>query len=477
MIRLGGVSRDAHPREYGDRQTATARAILDALVKQPGIVLADEVGMGKTYVALAVAASVLLATRGSGRPVVVMMPPGLLRKWADEWTRFIGHCVADPKSLAWVNTAEVRTATDFFKVLDNRGAERAHLIFMPTNALSRGLQDAWIRLALIRLARTRTKLSRRQRGGLFRWAAELVKLKRYEKRLTEHVIRRLLGTDLADWRQLLIRVGLLAPSDDDPVPEHLRKHAGELNWQRLAATLRHRIIPGRKGRVSKERLATARDQLREAFADLYEQWLACARWRASLLILDEAHHAKNDDTRLASLLRAEGSTELVETDERRKRPRLQDKFDRMLFLTATPFQLGHRELIRVLRSFASARWSGAQTPTGTRAEFLRALVELERRLDAYHLGARHLDRTWGRLAESLIAPAAIGSSVEETVERWWRQVASSGDDEVTHEIVRAIRECQDAKRRAELDGAAPWQSLRTWVIRHNRPSALPARRG
>ena len=38
------------------RQTRSARAILDRFALQPGVVLGDEVGMGKTFVALAVAA-------------------------------------------------------------------------------------------------------------------------------------------------------------------------------------------------------------------------------------------------------------------------------------------------------------------------------------------------------------------------------------------------------------------------------------
>ena len=38
-----------------DRQQMTAAEILRRLEHQPGIVLADEVGMGKTFVALAVA--------------------------------------------------------------------------------------------------------------------------------------------------------------------------------------------------------------------------------------------------------------------------------------------------------------------------------------------------------------------------------------------------------------------------------------
>src|SRR5574341_1763421 len=81
IVRLGGAGEHKIGAEDGARQQETARSILRDLAEQPGVILADEVGMGKTYVALAVVASVVRATRGSGRPVVVKMPPGLAQKW------------------------------------------------------------------------------------------------------------------------------------------------------------------------------------------------------------------------------------------------------------------------------------------------------------------------------------------------------------------------------------------------------------
>jgi SNF2 family DNA or RNA helicase len=62
------------------RQTRTAAEILARLEHRPGIVLADEVGMGKTFVGLAVAISVAFADRRRN-PVVVMVPPSLQDKW------------------------------------------------------------------------------------------------------------------------------------------------------------------------------------------------------------------------------------------------------------------------------------------------------------------------------------------------------------------------------------------------------------
>ena len=75
-----------------ERQERTAADILKRLEKQPGVILADEVGMGKTFVALATAASVALA-RPDGGPVVVMVPPSLKQKWPKDWEVFRQHCL------------------------------------------------------------------------------------------------------------------------------------------------------------------------------------------------------------------------------------------------------------------------------------------------------------------------------------------------------------------------------------------------
>ena len=61
---------DRVSQEDAERQERTAAEVLKRLEDQPGLVLADEVGMGKTFVALAAAASVALAHPDDG-PVVV----------------------------------------------------------------------------------------------------------------------------------------------------------------------------------------------------------------------------------------------------------------------------------------------------------------------------------------------------------------------------------------------------------------------
>ncbi len=74
----------------------------------------------------------------------------------------------------------------------------------------------------------------------------------------------------------------------------------------------------------------------------------------------------------------------------------------MLFLTAaTPFQLGHQELIRVIRSFDAIRWSSRRAPTISRDEVQSEIKQLEVALDANRLAGRRLDRLWGGTPEML----------------------------------------------------------------------------
>ena len=206
--------------------------------------------------------------------------------------------------------------------------------------------------------------------------------------------------------------------------------------------IRGSAIPGRRGKASGERLLDARREFNYACKGVHQQWLRVADWRASLLILDEAHHAKNDNTRLGRLLRAEDEEDI---------PLFRDKFDRMLFLTATPFQLGHREIIRVLRSFESAKWTGEFAPAFSREEFVAALTELEARLDANRIAARRLDSLWGRLQpDPAMATGTLDTSLDPP-ENWWDRVRRQPAGPFEEDLVKSVDSCIQTKNRAERD--------------------------
>src|SRR5687768_11022004 len=68
------------------RQRDEVQEILRRLRRQPGVVLADEVGMGKTFVALGVAYAV--AAHSPRGPAIVMVPANLVDKWEQDLKTF-----------------------------------------------------------------------------------------------------------------------------------------------------------------------------------------------------------------------------------------------------------------------------------------------------------------------------------------------------------------------------------------------------
>lgn len=88
FLRLGArAEKDGIPIADVERQEDTVIRALDMLDDRPGIVLADEVGMGKTYEALGIAAAIRHSNRRS-RIVVVTPGPDLNTKWFSEFSRF-----------------------------------------------------------------------------------------------------------------------------------------------------------------------------------------------------------------------------------------------------------------------------------------------------------------------------------------------------------------------------------------------------
>ncbi len=123
------------------RQSASASELLRRLFHEDPRrrwelqVLADEVGMGKTFVALAVAFT-LLEEMMAGRPpdglegcyqkVVILTPPNasLLRKWYREVSEFVKRCVpenAREQAVQWFSPTLCERVDDFVVGLQRPG--------------------------------------------------------------------------------------------------------------------------------------------------------------------------------------------------------------------------------------------------------------------------------------------------------------------------------------------------------------------
>lgn len=453
------------------RQRAEVEDILRRLNNQPGVILADEVGMGKTYVALAAAYSVAkCCPRG---PVVLMIPPNLIDKWVEEDlnkfcelylenTRPVCKNSALKKDLRGKNVLRygiARRSVDFMKFLDDPISERCHLIFLAQGAMGRRQTDKWVRLALIGEA-----LRRHGRGGANRLIQVKSQIHRFlgeflqaigEEKAHEWggaLWQKLLHTDPLTWQDIYNKhvQDESRHLKDDPVPKSVARALQRIELKDLARALESLPVRcrGSQERTS-ERLREARKALKKAEEDLWKMLLVKARWRSPLLVMDEAHHLKNPGTLLARQLQSPES----ENDLRIGDGAMANSFDRMLFLTATPFQIGHHELIRVLQRFGDVRWDDKQL--GDQEVFKSKLSELGTCLDNSQRSAISLQKSWSKLQPE---------DCEINIDQWWEKILQSPRETLTYRQRSVVDKYQEAKKnRDEAEN-----SLMPWIIRHNK---------
>lgn len=412
-----------------DRQQRTAADLLRRFNDVPGQILADEVGLGKTYTALAVAASVVLANPGC-EPVVVMVPPALREKWPKEWEVFKEHYLRD----ASIRTGEAWDGVDFFRILDDPPDRRAQIVFLSHGAFRRQLRDSWVKLAIIKHVLKRRRNRERERRAVQKWGFDVVGDSPLQQK-HPHLAAILLDTPVKRWRKVLIDHGI--DPGDDPVPEAIEKATGVIDAQPLLDALSN--LPANRSKHSPSKVSTVSRELNKLIGALWDALLGEATFRAPLLILDEAHHAKNRYTQLASLFANE--------DDGQEPGALLARFERMLFLTATPFQLGHHELIEVLRRFGAVDWTTLKT---SHESFGLSLDSLEQLLTSAQAATARLDERWDRLQPDDVSGGD-----------WWLPNGSSPNPRVA-QVQRSFADANAAMRAAEKE-------LRKWVIRHRKP--------
>ena len=451
-----GISKaDAH------RQEITAREILRRLANQPGLILAVEVGMGKTFVALAVAASVALSDKRH-RPVVVMVPPALKEKWPLDFGVFVHECLPPPLA-ARLKAATADTAAQFLQLIDDPLPRRASIVFLTHGAMHRGLQrghaGGWIKLAVIQRALHRRKHLQSLRRNMCQRMGDLLEMGWVERHEPD-IWKRLLDRSTADWRDELIRCGIASPQDDDPVPRAVDQALERFSSRKLDQVMDALYaVPMRNSESYGLRLNVARSALNDALKELWRECLQHLNFRLPLLILDEAHHLKNPETRFASLFQSEEA----EQDASTFGGELNGIFERMLFLTATPFQLGHHELCQVLDRFGSIAWKGSEAPRSGPDTFTKTLAELRSHLDAAKSAAVRFDATYGRLTA---ADLTVDGNLCVSVDEWWPVIqAQKQSSPVVDQVLESYRETNKRMRQAE-------ETLRSWVIRHLRPRLL-----
>jgi hypothetical protein len=439
------------------RQLRTIAEVLRRLANQPGLVLADEVGMGKTFVALGVAMIAALADKGR-RPVVVMVPPSVHEKWPRDFAVFRDLAIKCPNEKS-LRAASAASALEFFRLIDNSVRHRPHIIFLKHGAFHVQNIDQWVRLALIKRAILGMHLGEK-RNALPRFAAGLLRTRSSYNE--SELFAKLLRIPNGEWRDVINGHYQSRPEyqlRDHPIPDAIQKvlDSSDIDVAALRECLRN--LPARDSAFIDDRIERARRAINNALRNMWPSTLARARFRSPLLILDEAHHLKNPATRLASLF----VTDDAQEDAGTITGALDGAFERMMFLTATPFQLGHHELLNVIDRFKGVAWK--TLTQSTRESFEADLKTLSSALDTAQLRAAELDKRWLSLCQDDLADPTGGPL---PIDTWWRD--ASGNPGAQPERVQVVIAAFERAKMAMKGAESP---LRRWVIRHLRDSKLP----
>jgi len=468
---LGEAENNRVPLADQRRQRTEVAEILQRLQHQPGVILADEVGMGKTFVALGVAWSVAVRSR---HPVIVMAPSNLIDKWRQDLHTFCELYLRDqtPVFRDEASQRELRAAGSFrygvarhsvelLKLLDDARPVQCHLIFLAQGAMSRQQTDKWIRLALIQKTLRKHARGRRERlikvyRTIHRYLAELLRAigEQNASRWGEELWEKLLHSNPEKWMEIYNSTarGGHQLLTDNPVPAAVVEAMNKVDLAPIAAELEEMPVRARGGaaRVS-ERISAVRQAIRDVEKILWNHLLKEARWRSPLLVMDEAHHLKNPGTSLARQLQSPDAENDLKTGD----GAMAGAFDRMLFLTATPFQLGHAELVRVLQRFGDVRWN--PQALGKKSEFEIRLSDLESSLTASQRAGIQLQRCWSRLR---LEEGPEGTSSDE----WWSRISTAPRDELSQRQKCLVEAFENARQTQEVAQA----KLQPWLIRHNK---------
>ncbi|QNA44289.1 helicase-related protein [Lacibacter sediminis] len=443
--------------EDAQRQLRTADAILHRLKDQPGVILADEVGMGKTFVALAAAVSIYLKDK---KPVVVMIPHNLTAKWPNDFRLFRESCITNPAIRSNLRCEVAERPEKFLNLLDDDEDKRAAIIFLTHGALTRSMSDGWIKLAIIQKALYRRRDTEEVYKLLGKYAGSLVEMLYIEnKNRSIDIWRLLFDAHPSKWKRILVKNGFFNAEDDDPVSSIFINELDKLTTSQLDNLYKdlRQELPKRSSDNIKQRLQNVRRMLNDEAKSLWASCLKKIKLHLPLLIFDEAHHLKNAQTQLVTKL---FHNPLAEEEA----GLLTGQFDRMIFLTATPFQLGHHELFRVLERFKTINWTNSIAPVIGSTGYKEELDLLLTQLDNSQIAARKLDSSWGKLTTEDLT---LNNKVYTDVYEWWLAV-NSEEATLTPVVQKVIEDYQIARNKLGIVETL----LKKYVIRHLKPREL-----
>lgn len=281
-----------------ERQEKTVNILLSLLVTEPGVILADEVGMGKTFVALATALT-YIANANRHKRILILTPSKELKdKWDKDTDTFRISCIQEKSPLKKLAKDE---GIDSIKDLLTK--ENVPILTIPLNRVAGSPKEDEYLCYLGAYFR--------QRGFSAAKRKEMLGHLRYDLRSFNDVV----VMNPESWFEVRKLENFLAYEtfkniDFSLFDETIRDGCSEKEFKDACRKIRNQIIP---------------------------EFAFC--------IIDEAHNYKNPWVVGHKLF----------TDEDSPEHTLRGKFEKMLFLTATPFQLGHHELLNIFRMFKAAK--------------------------------------------------------------------------------------------------------------------------
>lgn len=438
----------AEINSIAERQERTVDALLtrlysgDVSVQRELVLLADEVGLGKTFVALGVAWSVLQARITAGlpmKPVLIVTPnsQALYGKWQRDAETFLKEAISQDAAPSEVLVHPVETPHALVEAMRKR---KPAIVVARMSAFSGRLHDYDLALettlhALFNDERFGLSVDERQRLlPESQWAA-MQSRKRLDLRRSSVVFRDANECERVRFQPRHVDRALKRLKQVSPL---LIKHI-EDSFQRV-----------RNGNSPRTDFKSSIKEL--ARAALAER----AGSEVPFVIVDEIHNWKNHPTSWQRFLHVFGG-----------------RVERMLGLSATPFQLDPGELIRLLdlRKCLSLDSERAGQLT---ASVERLRVHLD---DAQSKGARlseawaevrardldDIEKAWANRAEGL--PAALPSRLDSAL-RAAMAVESAHQDLMSSLrpfLVRHRRDTRHRRWRIGCDADAPLHDRQDWA--------------
>ncbi|MFO0792589.1 MAG: DEAD/DEAH box helicase [Candidatus Brocadiaceae bacterium] len=280
-----------------DRQKKTVNRLFELLEIEPGVILADEVGMGKTFVALATALTYIANTNRHKRILILTPSKELKDKWDRDIDTFRISCINDKSPLKKLAKDE---GIDSIKDLLTK--KDVPILTIPINRVA-GLPKEDEYLCYLGAYFRRRGFSAPKRKEML-GQIDKCDLRTFNNSMVMTPERWL------DEKDAFLNYDAIKDINYSSFDNTIRKRCSEKEFKDACRKIRNQIIP---------------------------EFTFC--------IIDEAHNYKNPWVRGHKLFNDEDTPEHT----------LKGKFEKMLFLTATPFQLGHDELLNIFKMFKAAK--------------------------------------------------------------------------------------------------------------------------